>query len=213
MEDNFSPPSQTKKQLISKLKSAGIYSLLIKKALKQACTSHAGQIRDDGCSTLEQHIFSVAGSTLDRNSYHQELEKLIVTALLHDTLEDDPTIDLNTFIQTFGIEIFRNIILLSKKTALNKRKIHLSQEEKYAINANHLSQIAHSNDIVKIVKLEDRINNLASTYCNSNRKYERYYIETKNLYLPVAQAVSKKYVRALKQQLSRLSKVPALIAA
>jgi (p)ppGpp synthase/HD superfamily hydrolase len=103
-----------KEELLKEIKKNNVYTDLVKKALKQASISHEGQVRDDGPSVLEGHIYPIAFSILKRYSGDDFLEGLVILALLHDTMEDDENFDEETCLQIFNEKICGNVKKLTK---------------------------------------------------------------------------------------------------
>ncbi len=75
--------------LLKKLKQVSQDSnTLIISALEIAQQAHKDQLRDNGTSYLEEHIYPIAISVLNRYKDDSKLDVLLCSALLHDVLED-----------------------------------------------------------------------------------------------------------------------------
>ncbi len=199
------------KELIDRLKKNNIYTDNVRKALKQAQISHKGQMRDDNSTVLEGHIYPIVFSILNRYSKKDFLEDLIVIALLHDTMEDDYSFNEKSCLKNFNEKICKNVKKLTKdeKTIRNYsgKNENLYELLKYLRNKEYIEDVNDSNEVCRIVKLEDRINNLQSTKKNTTTPQTlRYIIESDTLFHSLAKSVkSFDYVPLLKKEIRRLS--------
>ena len=158
-----------------------------------AFTAHAAQKRDNGEPYIT-HPLAVAdilaGYRLDPAS--------IVTALLHDVIEDTP-VTLASVQKQFGAEVAGLIDGVTKLTRLELQ----SDRTKQAENFRKLV-LAMSKDIrVLIVKLADRLHNMR-TIAAVNRADRRQRIarETMEIYAPLAQRIG---MESLKTELQTRS--------
>ncbi len=200
-----------KEELLKELKKKNVYTDNVKKALEQAEKSHGEQDRDDGGGVLEEHIYAVAFSILQRFEKESFLEDLVVLALLHDTIEDDDDFDIEKCNDIFGSGICKNVQMLTKDErqlrAYSGDNLHLYELLKYFCNRDYLEAVNGSNEVCKIVKLEDRINNLQSIKkIGDSIKNLRYVIEADTLFMDMAKKIkSFDYIPLLKKEISRLS--------
>ena len=122
----------------------------------------------------------------------------IVTALLHDTVEDtDATLE--QIEQLFGKEIAR---LVDGVTKLSRIELQ-SDQTKHAENFRKLV-LAMSEDIrVLLVKLADRLHNMQTLhYIRSPEKRKRIALETMEIYAPLAERMG---MQQIKDELEDLS--------
>ncbi|WP_119462509.1 RelA/SpoT family protein [Rhodospirillaceae bacterium SYSU D60014] len=122
----------------------------------------------------------------------------IVTALLHDTVEDtDATLD--QIEQLFGKEIAR---LVDGVTKLSRIELQ-SDQSKHAENFRKLV-LAMSEDIrVLLVKLADRLHNMQTLhYIRSPEKRKRIALETMEIYAPLAERMG---MQQMKDELEDLA--------
>jgi GTP pyrophosphokinase len=122
----------------------------------------------------------------------------IVTALLHDTVEDtDATLD--QIEHLFGKEIAR---LVDGVTKLSRLELQ-SDNTKHAENFRKLV-LAMSNDIrVLLVKLADRLHNMQTLHYIANpEKRKRIALETLEIYAPLAERMG---VHQMKDELEDLA--------
>ena len=109
--------SVTESQLLEKLATLGISrNSLILRAIAQTTKSHQDQVRGNGVSTVEGHVFPVA---LDFVEYREHFGRVIkpeevVAALLHDVPEDDPSYPLSSVERDFGPRVTHLVAPLTK---------------------------------------------------------------------------------------------------
>ena len=122
----------------------------------------------------------------------------IVTALLHDTIEDTPA-TLDEIEQIFGGEVAR---LVDGVTKLSKIELQ-SEQAKQAENFRKLL-LAMSDDIrVLLVKLADRLHNMRTLhYIAKPEKRRRIALETLEIYAPLAERIG---MQAIKDELDDLA--------
>ena len=149
---------------------------LLRRAFDFATLKHGAQKRDSG-ELYMTHPLEVASILADM----QMDQVCLVTALLHDTLEDTPT----TFEEVkriFGEDVARCV---NGVTKLTKMKLH-NREMRQAESLRKML-LAMVEDIrVIIVKLADRLHNLRTLGSLSRDRQERIAAETVELYAPIA---------------------------
>lgn len=201
----------TKQRLLEEIRRQNMETPLVQKALSQVKISHSGQKRDNGVSALKNHIYPVAFSILKRFEKSKDLEDFLVLSLLHDTMEDDEKFTEEICRKGFNKEVCKNVVKLTKDECILRSysgndKI-LYELLKYFCNKEYLKNIKKASEVCKIVKLEDRLNNLQSIekIC-SNVKNLRYVIEADTLFMAMAKETkSFNYVPLLKKEIKRLS--------
>lgn len=148
----------------------------IKKAYVFAAKAHQGQVRRSGEPYLT-HPMEVCGilarMRLDVPS--------IVTALLHDTVEDTVA-TLEEIEQFFGKEI---ATLVDGVTKLS-RIVFASTEERQAENFRKMIMAMALDIRVIIVKLADRVHNMRTLHALPETKQVRIAQETLDIYAPIA---------------------------
>ncbi len=153
---------------------------LIRVAYDVAAAAHATQKRDNGDPYIT-HPLAVAeilaGYRLDQGS--------IVTALLHDTIEDTP-VKLTEITKRFGSTVAGLVDGVTKLTRLELQ----SDRTKQAENFRKLV-LAMSRDIrVLIVKLADRLHNMRTLgLIESDSRRLRIARETMDIYAPLAERI------------------------
>ena len=199
----WSQPYFTKEETIRSLLENGLFTKKIELAFNQAIKSHAGQKRDSGKSYLEEHIFPIVVSVLQKYKTELFAEDLLLTCILHDVIEDDETVSIEALTNIFGEKIISYVLYLTKSPFENAHG--LPQTEKVRINRAVLERLKEAPQLVQIAKLEDRLNNITSIESISNPKFVRYVQETKESYLPFAQYTKQPlYFDLLNIQIKRL---------
>ena len=152
----------------------------INRAYVFAMKMHGSQLRASG-DPYFSHPIEVAGIL---TKYRLDCAS-IITALLHDTIEDTPA-TLEDIEGLFGREIAR---LVDGVTKLNRIELQ-SDHAKQAENLRKLV-LAMSEDIrVLLVKLADRMHNMRTLhYIKNPDKRRRIAMETMEIYAPLAERI------------------------
>ena len=153
---------------------------LIRRAYEVARKAHEGQARENGDPYIGHPVAVarvLAGYRLDTAS--------IVTALLHDTVEDTG-LTLQVLEKQFGTEVARLVDGVTKLTRLEIQ----SERTKQAENFRKLV-LAMSEDIrVLLVKLADRLHNVRTLHLVVKpEKRQRVARETMEIYAPLAERI------------------------
>ena len=155
--------------------------------------AHGAQVRASG-DPYFSHPLEVAGILTDLKLDWAS----IVTALLHDTVEDTVA-TLQEIEDLFGREIAR---LVDGVTKLSQLELQ-SQDTRQAENFRKL-MIATSDDIrVLLVKLADRLHNMRTlSYIASGDKRRRIARETMDIFAPLAERIG---MQGMKDELEQLA--------
>mgnify|MGYP000863688953 CR=1 FL=1 len=165
----------------------------INRAYVFAMKMHGSQLRASG-DPYFSHPIEVAGILtryrLDSSS--------IITALLHDTIEDTPA-TLEDIEKLFGHEIARLVDGVTKLSRIEMQSDHAKQAE----NLRKLV-LAMSDDIrVLLVKLADRVHNMRTLhYISKPEKRRRIALETMEIYAPLAERIG---MQEMKMELEDLA--------
>ena len=152
---------------------------LINKAYVFAVRAHGSQKRASG-DPYFSHPVEVAGILTD---YRLDTET-IVTALLHDTIEDTLATP-EEIEREFGPHVAQ---LVDGVTKLSKMELKSDQTQQ-AENFRKLL-LAMSDDIrVLVVKLADRLHNMRTIGFLKPEKAQRIALETREIYAPLAERV------------------------
>ncbi|UVS70236.1 HD domain-containing protein [Nitrososphaera viennensis] len=172
---------------------------LIEGAIEVAEEVHAGLVREDGKSLfLETHTWPVAMDVVahyranNRNITGVE----IASAILHDVMEDDERI-LNLYeSKAYGFEAYLAYRFGTKvqeiASDLKIKPLELfpgetEDERKAARFWDYCSLLAKADYDVKVIKLADRLNNMAFIYSlPGHEKQKRYMREAEDFYLAYA---------------------------
>ena len=153
---------------------------LLNRAYVYAMRMHGAQTRASG-DPYFAHPIEVAGILTD---YRLDTAT-IVTALLHDVIEDTP-VTRKEIDELFGLEIGELVEGVTKLSKLELSSEHLRQAE----NLRKFI-LAISRDVrVLLVKLADRLHNMRTLqYIKSPAKRERIARETLEIYAPLARSI------------------------
>jgi guanosine-3',5'-bis(diphosphate) 3'-pyrophosphohydrolase len=124
---------------------AGYRPLL--EAIAFAARAHRGQLRKDGTTPYVSHVYRVC--LVVRHVFGIDDDRTLMTAALHDTVEDTTT-DFDDLAEQFGEEVARGVAMLSKDMRLPDRE----KEEAYK------AVLARAPWQVKVCKLADVFDNL-----------------------------------------------------
>lgn len=185
----------SKEDLIEKVKDYNPDSNIdnINKAIELAKKSHHGQVRESG-EEYYQHPLEVAyiaaSMKLDDCS--------IITALLHDTVEDT-SLTLEDIEKQFDADVSKIVDGVTKLTKIEFQPDHVRQAENF-----RKLLIAMSEDIrVLLVKLADRLHNMRTIKCvKSLDKRIRISHETMEIYAPLAERIGMQWMKNELQDLS-----------
>ena len=147
---------------------------LIKKSIIYARKYHGRQLRQSGEPYYTHPLevaFHFANYTASKNPFYFSTE-LIITAILHDTLEDT-SLTATEISQQFGKEVSNGVEFLSR----NKADFKISAAEVLEnLTQNHQYGLA-------IIKIFDRIHNLQSLAVKSPEKAKKTIEETIKFFL------------------------------
>jgi len=201
----------TKQEFLKILKSLNLdRNSIIKSSLELAEKGHKNQLRDNGNSYLEEHIYPLGVSIIERYKFQDNFLILLPCALLHDVLEDSE-IKESEMKQKVGKQITNIVKILTKTDEENAEEI--SREEKMKLNEKYLKKVINSNGEAIIIKLEDRLQNLScitkDTYIIKPEKYKIYAIETEKLFIPLAKKLGGTfdYEKLLNIEIDRINRL------
>ncbi|MBQ7144399.1 MAG: bifunctional (p)ppGpp synthetase/guanosine-3',5'-bis(diphosphate) 3'-pyrophosphohydrolase [Oscillospiraceae bacterium] len=164
----------------------------IRAAFELAAASHAGQKRKDGTPYVT-HCIAAADITVDMGLD----EDSIVSALLHDTIEDT-AVTHEQIAKQFGPDVANIVEGVTKLTRVN----YTSREEEQMENMRKML-LAMSRDIrVILIKLADRLHNMRTMDYQSPEKQRLKSLETMEIYAPIAHRLG---IQAVKWELEDLA--------
>jgi (p)ppGpp synthase/HD superfamily hydrolase len=205
MKEGASAPSQlslphaSAEELHTRLQTNGLWTPLVERALSQAVDSHSLKTRDSGNPYLEEHIYPVTlevmGYMLDRGKSQERQETAVVATILHDTVEEDPSFEIEHCQRTYGRAVSRLVYPLTK----------------YGIDKDiYVAKLGNAPKDARRVKLFDRINNLLCSIVlieDQTDKTRRYVHDTEQNYMPIARSLVDRYFAERLGNLVNLGKV------
>ncbi len=197
--DNVVEAYQTYDELVANISRSGKdYDMaVIEKAYLFANQAHAGQTRKSGEPYIV-HPISVADILVQLGMDTDS----VVSALLHDVVEDTPVTS-EDIEKNFGSTIAQIIEGLTKLSKLNLTKMGLKTREEHQAENVRRMLIASNKDIrVLIIKLADRLNNMRTLSAMYPQKQRDIARETLEIYAPLAHRLG---IRAVKEELEDLS--------
>ena len=190
-------------ELIEKVKSydPNVEEELLNKAYVFSMRAHGSQKRASG-DPYFSHPLEVAGILAD----HKFDSKTIITALLHDVVEDT-TFNLLDIKTNFGNEISSLVDGVTKLTNFEGRSDKFNQAENF-----RKLLLATSRDIrVLFVKLADRLHNMRTLrFIKDKNKRKRISFETLEIYSPLAERLGMDEIRKELDDLSFQTTEPEL---
>ncbi|MDP6788303.1 MAG: bifunctional (p)ppGpp synthetase/guanosine-3',5'-bis(diphosphate) 3'-pyrophosphohydrolase [Rhodospirillales bacterium] len=182
-------------ELVEKVKSydPGAAEDVLNRAYVFAMKAHGLQLRASG-DPYFSHPLEVAGILTE----YKLDSASIITALLHDTIEDTPA-TLNEIRSHFGTEVARLVDGVTKLTRIEFQSDHAKQAENF-----RKLLLAMSEDIrVLLVKLADRLHNMRTLHhLNDPEKQRVIAMETMDIYSPLAERMG---MQAMKNELDDLA--------
>ena len=167
-------------ELLEKVKSydPNVEEKLLNKAYVFSMRAHGSQTRASG-DPFFSHPLEVAGILAD----HKFDSRTIITALLHDVVEDT-TYSLEDIKINFGSEISSLVDGVTKLSKFEGRSDKFNQAENF-----RKLLLATSRDIrVLFVKLADRLHNMRTLkFIKDKKKKKRISYETLEIYSPLAE--------------------------
>lgn len=180
--DNKGLINQAKENLLKKAKACNSKADLAKisRAVDIAASAHDGQFRASG-EPYVTHPIAVAEILLDLKIDCNS----IITALLHDTLEDT-SLTIETIENEFGSEVAKLVDGVTKLAKIEYQPEHVKQAENF-----RKLLLAISEDIrVLLVKLADRLHNMRTIkHLKSPEKRLKITHETMEIYSPLAERI------------------------
>ncbi len=188
--ENFRDPSQTPynqrhlsiEELEERLHRQGdpITVSKVLDAYEMAQSVHANQVRNDGTPYF-WHSARTARIIMDE--LHAFDTDLLISALLHDVLEDSPTITKGVLEYNFGSYVAYVVDMLTKDLA--KAKI-----DPDAVDVAHAERLRMASEDCLIIKLAARLDNMRCLTFNLKRNPLVYITNTLDRYVPIAEATS-----------------------
>lgn len=167
---------------------------LFYRALDFAVRLHSGQVRKSGAPYIS-HPCAVAYILAKEMGIRDP--EILAAAILHDVIEDVPSVDYETIEQTFGTTVADLVDGCTKMT-----RLHLDRAVLKDLTHSKILQTASQRLGVLIVKLADRLHNLRTLQYLPKPKQQRIAQETVEIYAPLA---AKLNIFPLKRELYHLA--------
>jgi guanosine-3',5'-bis(diphosphate) 3'-pyrophosphohydrolase len=151
---------------------------LITKAFNKCVSDFAGQVRSSG-DPFYTHPLKVAISLI--NDFDFGENKTIVASLLHDSVEDNEDVTIDSIKAEFGDEIARIV------DGVTKIKGEKTRQMDKAATYKKLFEALVQDVRVILIKLADRLDNMRTLYHLSEKHQHAIGHETLNFYTPFAQ--------------------------
>jgi len=165
-------------ELENKIKSGG-YSMdleHIRAAYDLACRAHEGQLRKDG-SPYVTHCVSAAIISAEMGLD----EDSIISALLHDTIEDT-NITHADLARQFGVAVADIVDGVTKLSRMH----YTSKEEEQMENLRKMLMAMAKDIRVILIKIADRLHNMRTMEYQTTEKQLVKSLETMEIYAPIA---------------------------
>ncbi|CAA9280214.1 MAG: hypothetical protein AVDCRST_MAG77-4335 [uncultured Chloroflexi bacterium] len=216
-------PRMSEVELARALSSWGLWSARVQGAVELARRAHGEQVRDDGTPYLEEHVWPIAaeaaayaqgglsnghageGSTAGEATEATEAETMVVVALLHDTLEDWPEATPALLEEQFGKEVAAAVVALTKPPRAEQAGQPGERERgKHEREEQYFAGLRAGPRVSRVVKVLDRLNNLACIHKSGAEKRRAYLAETRAFHLPLARELDGALATRLEAHLAAL---------
>lgn len=172
----------------------------ISKAYKVAEAAHAGVTRQEG-SPYIHHPARVCAMLIKEADVKDP--DILCAALLHDVVEDTPMTVADIKAQ-FGVRTSDFVEWLTKPDSSKF-------PSKEACNRYQAERLSRAPREVRLVKVADRLDNVGDLHLlPNNGKMEKYLRDTRENYLPLAQATSEVLFRKLDTRVAQLERLAQL---
>ncbi len=163
-------------------------------AYEMAENVHQFQVRNDGTPYF-WHPTRVAKILLDELDIKQP--DMIITALMHDALEDSDILNSDVLEYNFGSNVSYMVETLTKEIRVEDGPLREKIDQEY------VDRLKNSPDDCKIIKLADRLDNIRCIEFNLKRNPYKYIKETSEHYLPMAENSTNLNILYLSKELKK----------
>lgn len=154
-------------------------------AYDMAKYGHRNQFRESGARYFE-HLRATAIILIDELDITDV--EMIISALLHDMLEDSFLLTPERIRITFGSRVSSMVATVSKPKKNDSRFKTASERHQW-----YFEQVAASCVEIKLLKLADRLQNMRTLGACSPEKQARKIKETEDVYLPLIADIAREY--------------------
>lgn len=192
--------SVSRQQLTRILKTLDVWSELTSAAFALAESVHREQLRAGGGPYLDEHVYPVTANVARylTVSDSDDAASTVIVALLHDTIEDSDSVTEQIVEERFGLLVASRVSILTKPEKRPGATIELTDQAE----ARYVHGILTADFEVRVVKVFDRLNNLAAVHQRDLRRQRIYLDETRGHYLNLASSVDQSLARQMEELLS-----------
>lgn len=167
-------------------------------AIDWATELHAGQFRDDDATPYIEHPLDVMRKLRDLGGVDDE--DLLVTAMLHDTIEECGVTPAQ-IAERFGLHVSGLVKELTRPEPTEKEIEGKSGDEVYDIRSGYLIRsILAMSPVAHKVKLADRLSNLEEALrTRTGKKRDRYLAQTVRILNIIPKATNPPLYTAIKK--------------
>ena len=153
---------------------------MLQEAIQFAANAHAGQWRDGDhpvpyiCHPIEVMLnLRHVGEVID--------EAILVSAVLHDVLEECPQVSEDQIRESFSDRVASLVMAVTRREPTNEETAGLSDDERWQYRSELLlSEIAAMSNDAQMIKLADRLSNITEAKrTRKGKKLKRYVAQTK----------------------------------
>lgn len=192
--------SVSRQQLTRLLKTLDVWSELTTEAFALAESVHRDQLRASGGPYLDEHVYPVtanvarylSGRTADDGA------STVIVALLHDTIEDSDSVTEQIVNDRFGTLVASQVSILTKPEKRPGATAELADDAE----TRYVEGILAADFAVRVIKVFDRLNNLAAVHQRDLDRRRVYLDETRGHYLALANTVDRSLARQMAELLS-----------
>lgn len=179
-------PYVSREELVAQLARLGLHRAAVDEALAVAWEAHGQATRVGGTPYLEEHVYPIAAevAAYARRMRPGDAETAVIIALLHDTIEDSPAVSRESIATRFGEAIADRVWALTKPWHAGPDGRPPEERERRSLEG-----IRAADEIVRLVKTFDRLNNLACLHKRDAAKRAEYVAESRAFHLPLARDV------------------------
>lgn len=171
----------------------------VRQAYQTAKRRHQGQERDEGEAYIV-HPVRVAERLVEKAGVRDA--DLVCIALLHDVLEDS-NIREETIRKKFGNKVLEGV----KTLTVAREKRGKSKEDLAELKRQYFQNLRKAPKSIRLIKLCDRMDNMAYLHLSPDKtKREKYWQETKSIFLPMAKRTHSVFYGEMKRWLNWFEK-------
>ncbi len=190
----------TRQELSDELRRLDLWSEQADDAFNLAEHVHAEQRRAGGGPYLEEHVYPVTASVAEylADTQSDHASETVLISLLHDTVEDSDAVTVETVHERFGASVANGVRVLTKP----EKRPGNSADDPEAAEERYVSGVSAADWNIRVIKVLDRLNNLAAVHERPRDRQRTYLDETRTHYLDLAQSVDPELAEKMRTLLS-----------